>query len=110
MRWWHKKPIDQMNERRSLPMGRQEFEEWSDRIISGTLLPADPESMKYALATMVMHLGPTESHKEDAYFIHSLRKSAANQVCHAIMTELHAAAKARLAEQETKLDVKALGR
>jgi hypothetical protein len=92
--------VEQMNERRALPVGASEFDEWSDRIISGTLLPADSESMKFALATMILHLGPTESHKEDAYFIHALRKSAANQVAHAKMTEIRDAAKARLAAEE----------
>jgi hypothetical protein len=49
----------QMLEPRPLPMGRQEFEDWSDRIISGTLCKATIESQKFALAEMLMHLGPT---------------------------------------------------
>ncbi len=99
--------VDQMNEPRPLPMGKQEFEEWSDRIIGGALVPGgaeDPasfvESQKFALANMLMHLGPTESHKPDAFFIHSLRKFAVNQVADVVRKEIHEAAKARLAEQE----------
>jgi hypothetical protein len=99
--------IDQMNEPRPLPMGRKEFDEWSDRCISGALLPGgkeDPkvftESQKFALANMLMHLGPTESHKPDAFFIHSLRKFAINQVADAVRKELHEAAKARTAAEE----------
>lgn len=94
------KILDQMSERRPLPLGMTEFDEWSDRIISGTLLPADPESMKFALATMLLHLGPQEDHREDAFFIHSLRKSAVNQIAHAKMEEIRAKAKARLAAEE----------
>jgi hypothetical protein len=103
--------IDQMNESRPLPMGRQEFEEWSERIISGALLKGKVEvddaqvfieSQKFALANMLMHLGPTESHKPDAFFIHSLRKFAINQVADTIRKELHEAAKARTAAEEAK--------
>jgi hypothetical protein len=106
--------VDQMNEPRPLPMGRLEFEEWSNRIISGAIIPGEVwankfeadstneekhkafiNSQKHALSQMIMHLGPTESHKPDAYFIHSLRKAACNQVAHNIGTELLAEAKAR---------------
>ncbi len=99
---------EQLKEPRPLPMGRQEFEEWSDRIIAGALLPPtkeDPQvfidSQKAVLASMILHLGPTESHKPDAYFIHSLRKAAVNQVAHTIGEELRAKAKERLALEET---------
>lgn len=92
--------ISQMNELRPLPTGMTEFEEWSDRLISGTLLPADPESQKFALATMLMHLSPTTDHETDGYFIKSLRKGAINQIAHAKMQEIRDAAKARLAAQE----------
>lgn len=99
--------VDQMLESRALPMGRDAFHEWADRIISGTLLPESKElpevlieSQKFALANMLMHLGPTESHKPDAFFIHSLRKFAINQVADTIRKELHEAAKARTAAEE----------
>ena len=105
--------VDQLNEPRPLPMGREEFEEWSDRLISGALIPggeSDPvvfhESQKFALANMLMHLGPTESHKPDAFFIHSLRKFAINQVADSVRKELHDAAKARTAALEKTEDQK----
>lgn len=89
---------DQLLESRPLPMGREAFEEWSDRIISGACIPGDiktddeaeifTESQKFTVAEMIMHLGPTESHKPDAYFIHSLRKAAVNQVAHTRMVEI----------------------
>jgi hypothetical protein len=81
-------------------MGRTEFEAWADRIVSGAMVSADVESQKYACANMILHLGPTEDHKPDAFFIHSLRKVAANQVAHQMAQEYLAAAKARTAQVE----------
>lgn len=92
--------LSQLNERRPLPMGRKEFEEWSGRIISGAMVEATPESQRFTLANLLLHLGPTESHKEDAFFIHSLRKLAVNQVADTLRCEIRDAAKARLAEEE----------
>jgi hypothetical protein len=105
--------VDQLNERRPLPLGRRDFGEWAHRIITGAMLPvvegedaiAFIESQKFALATMIMHLGPTESHKPDAFFIHQLRKSASNQVAHEILQELK---KARMAKADAEAKVRAL--
>lgn len=115
--------VDQMNEPRPLPMGRREFLEWSDRIIYGAVVPTEDgltmhdamphaseenlkklkifkESQQFALANSLLHLGPTESHKPDAFFIHSLRKFAINQVADTIRVELREIAKARIAKDE----------
>lgn len=94
--------LDQMSEMRPLPLGIKEFEEWSDRIISGACLPASPESLKFALAEMVMHLKPTEDHCSDGYFIKCLRKAASNQICYAKMEELRAKRKAELEAKEAQ--------
>ena len=75
--------IDQMLEPRPLPMGRKEFEEWSDRIISGALIS-----------------GGDEDHKPDAYFIHSLRKAAVNQVAWSFIDEVQKAKAAKLAAEK----------
>lgn len=105
--------LDQMHESRPLPMGKGEFDEWANRLISGALIPGGDdnkeifiESQKFALANMIMHLGPTESHKPDAFFIHSLRKFAVNQVADSVRKELHEAAKARTATEEAALKAK----
>lgn len=99
--------VSQMNERRPLPMGRKEFDEWATRIISGALVPgATEESQRFALANLLLHLGPTESHKEDAFFIHSLRKFAVNQVADAVRVEIRDTAKARLAKEEEAAKLK----
>ena len=75
---------EQMQERRPLPMGVPQWDEWSDRIISAALIDADPISLKCALTQMILHLGPTEAFKPDAYFILQLRKAAVNQTAHAM--------------------------
>lgn len=95
--------IDQLNEPRALPMGRSEFDSWSARIIGGALVSADHSSQRYVLANMLLHLGPTESHKPDAHFIHSLRKYAVNQVADEIRKEIFAETKARTAAEEAKI-------
>lgn len=92
---------EQMKELRPLPMGVQEFHEWSERIISGACIPgASPESQKFALAEMIMHLKPVQDHCDDAHFIHTLRKGAVNQVAYAMMEEIRNARKAELAKTE----------
>lgn len=81
-------------------MGRKEFEEWSDRIIAGALVQATIPTQKWTLANLLLHLGPTESHKEDSFFIHSLRKFAVNEVADAIRNEIRTSEKARIAAEE----------
>lgn len=107
---------DQMLEPRPLPMGKKEFDRWSDRIISGSLVPGmrvdrdknDRDafiiSQKVSLAQMIMHLGPTESHKPDAFFIHSLRKAAANEAAWDVISTEKALKESqrKLAEEEAK--------
>ncbi len=102
--------IGQMLEPRPLPLGRTEFEEWSDRIIAGACLKSAEEtqeafvkSQKYALANMIMHLGPTESHKPDAHFIHMLRKVASNQVAHSVSQEFLSERNAKVEQEKTEL-------
>lgn len=89
-----------MNEKRPLPMGRKEFDEWAERILSGALIPGtDKESLIFTLAGEITHLGPTESHKEDAFFIHRLRKLAINEVAISVMNEIKIAHQARKAKE-----------
>ncbi len=71
-----------------LPVGRTEFMEWSDRIIAKAGQFADSDSMRWALASQVIHLPPQTAFKEDSYFVNSLRKAAANQVASAIFNEI----------------------
>lgn len=100
----HNTPVEliseQMHEMRPLPLGMTEFDEWSDRIISGALISCDVDSQKFACASMLKMMGATEDHKEDIFFIKSLRRSAIQQIADAKLAELQAKAKARLAAEE----------
>lgn len=93
-------PVDliqeQLTEKRPLPVGVTEFHEWSDRIISGAMLTATPESQKFALANVLLNLGPTIAYETDLYFIHVLRKHAINQVADAMRTQIREAVKSRM--------------
>jgi hypothetical protein len=95
--------LDQMSQQRPLPLGRKEFDEWSDRIIAGAMITATHESQKFSLAEMIMHIKPTQSFCDDGHFINSLRKAAANEVAYAVMQELRQKKLDRLkAEEDAK--------
>jgi len=98
-----KEIVKEMNEPKPLPIGMTEFEEWASRIILGAVLPAtvDRDGLLFTLASMILSLGPTESHKPDAHFIHGLRKAAANQIAYAQQQASHQRVKTRLAKEET---------
>lgn len=89
------KAVAAMMEKQPLPLGMQEFEVWSDRIIDQAMVNADRESQKFALSDMILHLNATEDHKEDGYFIKVLRKVAVNQIADAKRREIRDAVKAR---------------
>lgn len=87
---------EQLQEKRPLPVGVAEFHEWADRIISGAMLTATPESQKFALANVLLNLGPTIAYETDLYFIHVLRKHAVNQVADAMRAKIRDEVKARM--------------
>lgn len=99
----------QMNERRPLPLGRTEWAGWVDRIHSGSMLPITRDSAEFTLADMILHLGPTEDFKEDGFFIHSLRKLAANQVAVQMREEAKTRSDKRHAEAEASAKAAADG-
>jgi len=91
---------EQLNEKRPLPIGRAEFEAWSDRIISGAQLDGvTSESLKFSLCTLLRQLDPTECFKDDGFFIRSLRRSAIEQTAQAIMTEIKEAKLKHIADE-----------
>lgn len=77
-----------------------EFNEWADSIIELSGKFADEDSMKFAIATMVMHLGPQRSHVPKNHFVRSLRKTAANQVAGQVFQDIKL--KQKLAEDTAK--------
>lgn len=97
--------VEFMKEPMPLPMGMTEFEDWSDRIIQGAMVPgATIESQKFTLAAMLLHLGSTESFKPDGHFIHGLRKAAVSQIAQAKMEEIK---KAQAARREAEIQARA---
>lgn len=47
-------------------------------------------SYRHAIATMIMHLGPTTSRKSNYYFASSIRKAMANQIAYQVIQDLKA--------------------
>lgn len=95
------KLVKNMQTLRPLPMGVKEFVAWSDRIISQAMIPgATPDSQRFALADLILHLNSTEDHKEDAYFVKFLRKVAVNQVADHVRGELKEASDKRKREAQ----------
>lgn len=70
-----------------LPVGVAEFKAWSDSIFQIFGLP-DMPSYRQALASMVMHLGPTVSRQPKAFFAKSVKKAMANQVAYEMIQSL----------------------
>ena len=91
---------DDRLERKPLPIGRSQFEEWSDRIIQGAAVEADRESLKWCLAGMLMQISATEAFKEDAYFMLALRTNAVKQTGHSMAEEIKQAYEARKKQAE----------
>lgn len=72
----------------NLPVGMTEFNDWSDSIIALSGKYADEDSMKWALATMVLHGDASSGRLSKIYFVHRLRKTAANQVASAVFQDI----------------------
>lgn len=85
-------PVDvikaQLHEPRALPIGIPEFEEWSNRILSGCCFPAERESQVWALAIMLMQLDPHTDFLPDAHFIKGLRAAAVKQTADGVAQEI----------------------
>lgn len=60
------------------------------------------DSYRHAIATMIMHLGPTTAYKSKIYFVLSVKKAMANQLAHAKIKELNEAQQKR--EAAAKLE------
>jgi hypothetical protein len=72
----------------ALPVGMDEFHEWADSIIQITGKFADEDSMKYALASQVIHLAHDKAFYPKRFFVNCLRKAAANQVASQVFQDI----------------------
>lgn len=75
---------------RPLPVGMAEFEEFSNRILSLAGKYADEDSMKFALASIIIHADASKGSLPDSYFLERLRKSAANQIASQVFQDVKA--------------------
>lgn len=72
-----------------LPVGLTEFHAWADSIIELAGEFADRDSLKWALASNILHYKSNSiSSVPKAFFVSSLRKAAANQVASQVFTDI----------------------
>jgi hypothetical protein len=91
-----------------LPVGMTEFHKFANEVIELSGKYADDDSMKFAIASQVMHLGAQTSSAPKNYFVRSLRKAAANQVASQVFQDVkikqqEAAKQAAAAEETAKI-------
>lgn len=84
-----------------LPVGMTEFATWSDDVITLVGPIADALSLRFALATQIMHADSSNSALPMQYFIKRLRKTAANQVAAQVFQDVKLAQK-KAAEEAAK--------
>lgn len=70
-----------------LPQGVTEFDKWSQSIVDIYNLP-DNDSVRFMLATMILHAKESDNKLPLKYFGVRAQKSAANQVAAGVMQEL----------------------
>jgi len=90
-----------------LPVGMPQFEQWSNQIIEKCGSIADPDSMRYVLATAIMHAPPDASSLPDSYFISRVRKAAANQVAAQVFQDIKIKQQAAQEAAKTQAEVTA---
>lgn len=87
-----------------LPTGLKDFDAFAAMIFDVYNLPALP-SYKHAVASMIMHLGPTTAYKAPWFFAISVKKAMANQTAFEIIQQIKEAEKAQQlieAEKQTQ--------
>jgi hypothetical protein len=70
-----------------VPQGVAEFEAWSSSIIQTYGFP-DNDSVRFALATMILHSGPTAAYASKRYFAVMVKAGAAKQVASQVFTDI----------------------
>jgi len=73
-----------------LPVGVTEFNKFADDVIALSGQYADRDSMRFAIASMLIHAPHDKGSLSKHYFVVRLRKSAANQVASQVFQEIKA--------------------
>lgn len=71
-----------------LPVGTTEFDSWADSIIGLSGPYADKDSMRFAIASILIHADARHGALPKKYFIDRLRKSAANQIASQVFQDI----------------------
>lgn len=80
--------LNLFDKQRPLPVGMAEFNEFSARILAKAGAYADEDSMRFALASILIHADASKGALPDSYFLDRLRKSAANQVASQVFQDI----------------------
>lgn len=70
-----------------VPQGVSEFESWAKSIIDLYEFP-DNDSVRFALATMILHSGPTAAYTSKRYFALMVKAGAAKQVASQVFQDI----------------------
>lgn len=87
-----------------LPIGLTAFNKWTASIIRVYNLP-DNDSIRFSLATMVLHAPPQACYKRKEFFGRSALKAMSNQVCHSVMEDLKAKRDALVKQLELEAEI-----
>lgn len=72
-----------------VPTGVLEFNDWAQSIIDNYDLPtSDLDSVRYTLATIIMHSKAQDAYMPKQYFVLTLRAAAAKQIAGHVFTEI----------------------
>lgn len=71
-----------------LPLTEAEHERWSEAVLKLGGFPANNDSLKHAIAALLMHLPERCTRKPKQYFIAAIRKSIINQVAYNMMQDI----------------------
>lgn len=90
-----------------LPVGMAEFKTWSAEIIELSGKFADDESLRFALADMILRIGTIKNSKYQTlpgsvpkdYFVQALRKIASSQIASAVLQEIKTNQEAKQKQQ-----------
>ncbi len=87
-----------------LPKGHAEFKAFLEDLYTTYDIPPE-DAYKQAVATMIMHLGPTVHRKSRRFFYKSIRKAQANQVAYEMIKQAQEAKReATLTETSSEVE------
>jgi hypothetical protein len=85
----------------ALPQTNAAYEAWADDVLALASLPLN-DSFKQALATQVLHLGPTTAYKSKFYFILGLKAAVSKQAAYGVVDAIRQKEKAERESQAGK--------